>query len=134
MANRTTFSMTFVVLLVVMMVQNLSLLVVNASCTVKNNSGKNVVIYPTVDVSVSITVAAGASVDLPATQAKSCYLKNENTGHQLGPFSFDDGSIVACVDGSVSGTIDVYANSQSLVSSVLQLLTCLPLVSVCVSL
>jgi hypothetical protein len=87
------------------------------------------------DVSLSITVAAGASVDIPASKLPGgCYLQNAGTGHKLGPFDLQDGSVVACVDGSVSGTVDVYATSQSLVSSVLELLTCLPLVNVCLSL
>ena len=97
MAN-TSLAVTVLLLLAIVMVEILPLSVVDASCTVKNNSGHNVVILPTVDASVSITVAAGASVDLPSTQAQSCYLQNANTGHKLGPFNLKDGSVVACVD------------------------------------
>jgi hypothetical protein len=93
-----------------------------------------VVIVPAVDVSVAIEVDVGASIELPK-QYQHCYFRNADSGRQLGPFTLTDGSVVACVHGRAgAGTVDVFATAHSLVSLVLGLLSCLPVVSICVSL
>ena len=107
--------------------------IVDASCTVKNTSGNKVLIVPTIDVSITIEVDVGASIELPK-QYQHCYFKNAQTGHQQGPFTLTDESVVACVKGKAQGTIDIYGSSRSLVSVVLNLFPCLPLVSICLSL
>ncbi|KAH7414928.1 hypothetical protein KP509_14G018700 [Ceratopteris richardii] len=91
---------------------------VEADCTVKNDSGKKVIIVP-VDVDVTIDVDVGASVQVPPPQQK-CYFKNPDTGNQQGPFILVDGNTYVCKDGAVQGSVDVYFAAY--VSGVLQLI------------
>ncbi|KAH6555829.1 hypothetical protein KP509_1Z225300 [Ceratopteris richardii] len=58
---------------------------VEASCKIKNDSSKKVIIIP-VEVDVTIEVDVGATVKLPPAQ-QNCYFKNPATGHKNGPSS-----------------------------------------------
>ncbi|KAH7414934.1 hypothetical protein KP509_14G019200 [Ceratopteris richardii] len=78
----------------------------DANCTVKNDSGKKVIIVP-VEVDMTIEVDVGVTVELPPAQQK-CYFKNPDTGNKQGPVTLKDGSTYICKDGAVEGTIDVY--------------------------
>ncbi|KAH7291913.1 hypothetical protein KP509_29G042000 [Ceratopteris richardii] len=80
--------------------------IVEADCTVKNDSGKKVIVVP-VDVDITIDVDVGASVQLPPPQQK-CYFMNADTGNQKGPVTLVDGSTYVCKDSDAAGTIDVY--------------------------
>ncbi|KAH7414939.1 hypothetical protein KP509_14G019600 [Ceratopteris richardii] len=88
-----------------------------ADCSVKNDSGKKVIIVP-VDVDVTIDVDVGATVQVPPPQQK-CYFKNAESGKQQGPVTLTDGSTYVCKDGAVEGTIDIYLGAYVL--GVLQL-------------
>ncbi|KAH7414937.1 hypothetical protein KP509_14G019400 [Ceratopteris richardii] len=89
-----------------------------ADCTVKNDSGKKVIIVP-VDVDVTIDVDVGASVQLPPPQ-QNCYFKNPSTGKKQGPVNLVDGNTYVFKDGAEQGTIDVYFAAY--VGGVLQLI------------
>ncbi|KAI5061688.1 hypothetical protein GOP47_0024193, partial [Adiantum capillus-veneris] len=80
---------------------------VEASCTVKNSSGKDIVFVPVSATNVKIKVKVGAVVEIPSIYL-NVIIKNLGNGKSSSPVKLVDGTVLVCVNGAIKGTISIY--------------------------
>ena len=95
----TMFATLFIALLLVGSVQ--------ASSIVKNESHKDIVLIPVIDVNVNILVKVGDVVEMPSKYRKY-HVKNLGNGAKSQPITIADDSITVVVDGSIEGTVKLF--------------------------
>ena len=77
---------------------------IEASCIVKNESSKDIILIPVIDVNVNIFVKVGDVVEVPS-KYKDCHVKNLGNGARSEPVGMSDGSVTVVVDGNIEGTV-----------------------------
>ena len=95
----TFFAILFIALLLVGSVQ--------ASSIVKNESHKDIVLIPVIDVNVNILVKVGDIVEVPS-KYRNYHVKNLGNGAKSAPITIVDESVTVVVDGSIEGTVKLF--------------------------
>jgi hypothetical protein len=75
-----------------------------ANYVVKNDSSKDIVLIPLLDVNVKVLVKVGDVVEVPP-KYKDWSVKNLGNGAQSKPISLLDGIVIVVVDGLIEGTV-----------------------------